>query len=502
VRLAIGIAYGLAAIISFHGLAGGRPGVAAAEPSTLLLPPASVKADLADLYAGLKASHYDLYARMSRADYDRLYADMLADITQPITRDDAAERFQRFAAFGRVAHARMVNAGAAFATYRNGGGAGFPLAVRVRDNRIFVAGDRSGLDGIAPGDEILSLDGAPAADWLKRASRHVSADTSYMIGAMMEWEFPRVVWEEVGSVPRFALRIRKPDGRRVSLVVPARTRAEAQAALAGEAPQLDLSWDERDARMLNGGLAYLRPGPFYNTEGGADLMYDNRAFVAFIDKAFESFLAAGATDLLIDLRDNAGGDNSFSDHLVAWFADRPFRFNAGFRIRVSPATIASNQRRLDVAGNDPTGISAAMAAAYRGVRPGTIVDFPTPEGLPRTGARFTGRVYALINRHSYSNTVTVAALLQDYGFGLILGQETSDLATTFGAMESFTLPRTGLAVGYPKAFIVRPNGSTAARGVVPDIAISTPIVETPEDPVLRRAEDIVRRRAAAGAQSH
>ena len=99
-------------------------------------------------------------------------------------------------------------------------------------------------------------------------------------------------------------------------------------------------------------------------------------------------------------------------------------------------------------------------------------------------------MYVLVNRRSYSNAVAVAALVQDYGFGKILGEETSDLATTFGAMETFRLPRTGLLVGFPKAFIVRPSGNLAPRGVVPDVAIETPVVEGVDDPVLMRAWQI------------
>jgi len=79
----------------------------------------------------------------------------------------------------------------------------------------------------------------------------------------------------------------------------------------------------------------------------------------------------------------------------------------------------------------------------------------------------------------------VAALVQDYKFGTILGEETSDMATTHGAMEQFKLPKTGIAVGYPKARIVRPNGDLRARGVTPDIVIRIPAVETPEDEVLQ-----------------
>ncbi len=111
---------------------------------------------------------------------------------------------------------------------------------------------------------------------------------------------------------------------------------------------------------------------------------------------------------------------------------------------------------------------------------------------PRRGARFGGKVYVLINRHSYSNAVQVAAMSQDYGFAMIVGEETSDLATTIGAMEQFTLSRTGITVGFPKAEIIRVNGDTSARGVVPDIVIDTPVIESTSDVVLQRALAIAR----------
>jgi C-terminal processing protease CtpA/Prc len=96
-------------------------------------------------------------------------------------------------------------------------------------------------------------------------------------------------------------------------------------------------------------------------------------------------------------------------------------------------------------------------------------------------------------RRPDSNTVAVAALVQDYHFGVIVGEATSDMATTYGAMEQFALNHSGLLVGYPKARIVRPNGDLRARGVTPDIAIRVPIVQSPGDEVLQQAVAIARR---------
>jgi C-terminal processing protease CtpA/Prc len=128
---------------------------------------------------------------------------------------------------------------------------------------------------------------------------------------------------------------------------------------------------------------------------------------------------------------------------------------------------------------------------YAWARNGDDVAFDLPFAQPRPGEHFKGKVFLLIDRQSYSNAVSVAALVQDYKFGTVLGEETSDMATTYGAMEQFRLPNTGIMVGYPKAYIIRPNGDTRPRGVTPDVPIRTPVVQSPADEVLRKAVTIV-----------
>jgi C-terminal processing protease CtpA/Prc len=178
--------------------------------------------------------------------------------------------------------------------------------------------------------------------------------------------------------------------------------------------------------------------------------------------------------------------------MLAWFAKAPFRFAKDFRIRVSAAAIASNAKRLSAQTDKGDSISSKFADAYARHRIGDVFSFDIPMAQPRDGQRFGGRVFMLVNRHSYSNTVQVAAMSQDMHIATILGEETSDLATTFGAMEQFTLPRTGIDVGFPKAQIIRVNGDLRARGVVPDVLIETPIVEPASDPVLQRALQLAR----------
>ncbi|MDX1554668.1 MAG: S41 family peptidase [Xanthomonadales bacterium] len=489
----MGAALGMALLASLPACA--RP--ASSSPVTEAPQPApriaaeQLRDDFRHLYEKLQASHYDLFARRPRAEYDALFEQMLAGFDCPMGKAAASLEFQRFVAYGNVAHANVPGAGGDWEAFRAAGGRAFPLFLRVVGGRAYVADDYSGMAAVRPGREVLTVDGQPVLEWLAPMRRQVSADTDYLAYAQMETRLPMLVWLEHGEVDQFQLELADGAGHPVILNVPALDRRGFEEVASDRPDRFELDWNTREARIMEGGIAYLRPGPFYDNRPEANHPWDPAAFKAFIDEAFASFLKADTPHLLVDLRNNPGGDNSFSDSMIAWFADKPFRFSEVFDIRVSEAAIESNRKRLEATGGDPHSTSASLAEAYRDQPLRSRVELPIPLVPPRTGERFRGQVHVLVNRHSYSNAVLVAAIVQDYGFGTVLGEETADLASTFGAMETFTLPYTGIEVGFPKARILRPNGDPQARGVVPDFVIADPLEATASDVVLERAISII-----------
>ncbi|MEE4303101.1 MAG: S41 family peptidase [Wenzhouxiangella sp.] len=453
--------------------------------------PDEIRSEFTFLYDTLRASHYDLYANRSRDDYDALHERMLAAIDTPMDRDAIQQLFQRFVAYGNVAHAKIDPPMAAWEAFRAEGGKAFPLFFRVVDGRVYIDDFMGDID-VSFGDRVLTVDGQPAIEWLEPLRAHLSADNNYLAYTLMENRLPILVWQEWGEIESFKLELEKADSRRVTVDVPALDRDGFRTGPRDRTERFQLDFNARDARMLDDALAYLRPGPFYDNRPEAEHPWDATAFKAFVDDAFERFIDQGAEKLLIDLRNNPGGNNDFSDHLVAWFADAPFRFTDKFEIRVSEAAVASNRERL-AAQDDPEGtVSGRLAEAYADKSPGDIVNLPVEWVQPRGGRRFDGEVYMLINRHSYSNAVSVAAIGQDYGFATILGERTADLANTYGAMEHFTLPKTGIRIAFPKARILRPSGETDHAQVVPDIAIESPLTGA-SDEVLQRAVEIMAR---------
>lgn len=438
----------------------------------------AARKDLDFLYRSLRSAHYNLYVYRQQSQYDAYFQQLSSRLSQPMSKIDLVREFQPFVAYGNIGHARIEFPVAEYIRAAQQGETIVPFDIRIDGDRVFVTHSYLQSSPIEPGAELLELDDQPVQQVVQDVSRYVSGERPYMVHAQLERFFPRWLWVARGSIGKLKVSGRNVHGEHFSETIP--------GLPIGQAEPLKSKWTEalskREVRLVNERIAYLRPGPFYNTEGGDSMNLD--AFRQFIDEAFGKIRSANAQVLIIDVRDNPGGDNSFSDLLVAWFANRPFRFSDSFSIKASPEI--REQYRKHAEASDETDIVSRMYHAMKDKKDGEIVPFELPQIPPRPN-RFEGQVFVLVNRHSYSNAASFAGMVQDYGFAKIIGEETADLPTSYASSAQFTLPDSGLVVTYPKGHFIRPSGDQSLQGVVPDIPIAPALFVEGHEAVLRAA---------------
>jgi C-terminal processing protease CtpA/Prc len=209
----------------------------------------------------------------------------------------------------------------------------------------------------------------------------------------------------------------------------------------------------------------LNPGAFSGEEA---------AFREFVDDAFAQISAVKPERLILDLRNNAGGDDAFSDYLVSYLADRPFRWNHHFTVRTSDALKAHARSAM----NPDSAFTAAILAHDSGAL--FRFDFGTVAPQPAE-KRYSGKVFALINRQTHSQSAVAAAQLQDYGWALLVGEETAESPTLYASVFPYTLPETGITVQISKGQIVRVSGQETPGGVVPDILIRDHLLDDQDE---------------------
>lgn len=382
---------------------------------------------------------------------------------------DVNRLFQPFTALCGLAHCSIAFPfRPAYLEYLQRGGKVFPLDISVNKEHLYVTDNYSQNPTVKAGDEIVQINSRPAVYTLSGVYNYLSGENKAFKNTLIDlYHFSRLHWLVFGRVDSFKLRLKRPDGSAYETVVPG-IPAEKLEEYAGKKKSIFNTG--REFKFL-GKVAYLHPGAFMNSESDGNTSdhktFENSAFVRFIDSAFRQVRQAGATQLIIDLRGNPGGDNSFSDHMLAYFAKEPFSFCSSFSVKTSALTKSFWRDVADTSLAD-------LKKDILNKPDGTIFQTKIIKQQPVTDSlQYKGKVYVLIDRYSYSNAVTTAATIKDYHWGTLIGETTSDVPTTYAAIHEFKLPHTGMEVSYPKALIVRPNGDRSTRGLEPDLQMET-----------------------------
>ena len=178
--------------------------------------------------------------------------------------------------------------------------------------------------------------------------------------------------------------------------------------------------------------------------------------------------------LIIDLRNNLGGGNDFSDYLISFIADKPFHWNAEFSLKTSQILKEHVRATYDT--------TESFWKSVLVHKDGDIYPYEFEAHQPQVEEkRFKGKVYILVNRQSHSQAAVSAAQIQDYGFATIVGEETAEFPSLYASQYQYNLPKTGIAVKVSKGYIVRVNGSKKVEGVIPDMYIKDYLLDEDDE---------------------
>ncbi len=187
-------------------------------------------------------------------------------------------------------------------------------------------------------------------------------------------------------------------------------------------------------------------------------------FEKFIDNCFTEMETGNLNSLIIDLRLNPGGNSICGDIIFAHLYKGKFSQFSSSSIRISKqfkerrGTKGINYRKKDLKNG--------------------VVEFGTYKSRPENIDKiFNGKVYVLISGTTASSASAFAATVQDYNRGILIGDETGGLGSTYGDSLLFALPNTGLELRVSCKYFCRPNGDRSNKAVLPDFYVS----QNPED---------------------
>ncbi len=207
-----------------------------------------------------------------------------------------------------------------------------------------------------------------------------------------------------------------------------------------------------------------------------------------VEEQFKKIQEKGYENLIIDVRNNGGGNDENGRTVIDFITDKPYsealastfmmkrskRYEKYqkckapwiFRWMVNLRTISwfnkKNKKLFKGLLNTPRGENL-------------VAHLPLNEPTDNP-YRFKGNVYALSNQYSYSATTVFPGAVKDYQIGTIVGTETGDCPAGFGQNLYFELQNSRLRCHSSTTFMIRPNGNTdMTRGVIPDYHVEQTI---------------------------
>ena len=193
------------------------------------------------------------------------------------------------------------------------------------------------------------------------------------------------------------------------------------------------------------------------------------AFISEIENAFEKIKLKKSTQLIIDLRNNHGGNNANVSRLYSFLSEKPFYHLKKTEVigkQLTYGKYISNYREITDMGSNPSADGTRnVDFEYRGR---TLIP-------PASQNAFTGKLIVLANGGTGSAASEFVALVHGNKRGLIVGEETGGCyyGSTGGTYARLVLPNTGINVTIPMVRIHNYVEETfteqpAGRGTLPD----------------------------------
>jgi len=425
---------------------------------TKVFDPDKLKEDLDFLFQTIKEVHPNMYAYTSKQDFSKLRDQLYNQISKPVTRLEFYKAVAPVVASLKNGHTLMQPPNGAFAEYLREGGKIFPLEIHWDANRVILKSCICPND-LPLGAEILTIDGQNASQFFVKAARYFPTENkAYNLGILeREKTLQMSIWLEKGEVPSLRLHIKSFDGSVDDYVVKSLNEKEIETEItANKAKYAAVSSKKPDYsyRYLsehNTGLIEF------------NLFTDLERFKAFLEETFRQLKEQNVPNLIIDIRNNPGGNSTLGDEFLQYLTDKPFQQFEKYELKISQQW----RSRCKSVGEE--------------VIPGPIGSIKSFEcGFihPRDNPlRFGGNVFLLVGPKTGSSASSFASAVKHFRIGTLIGQETGETTVCYGDLVYGTLPHTKLGFSVACKRFVDAGGKEDGRGIIPDYEVK----QKPED---------------------
>lgn len=457
----------------------------------------ALKEDLATLKQQLETVHTGLYTYTTKTEMDQYFQELENSITAPMTGLDFFRLIFPLNTKIKNGHTRILPPGpyldAMNATFKL-----FPFEVYWDNNQLYLLENLSTNNDISVGSIIETINGEKATTIYQEISSQLWRDgdntSAPMTAAYNGFSSFYAFLKGLPAV--FELTLTLADGTTSTVSVAARTKAALVATKKERYKNRVLPWEDHK----NGLNLTIKEGIATMTVRGFDSNYakqqGKKNFKRFYKKAFEQIIDANIEHLIIDLRNNGGGDPMPTIELFAHLHPEPFTF---YKAVTSNVQRVPDKKLYNASFFERLVYPLAFKKQGDTYVPNWIARLAGLKGLkpskPNT-PYYAGKVYVLTNANSFSATGEMTAIIKAHNRATFIGEEPggNPNLNTSGFQFVLDLPNTKNIIVMPFwSWEMNVDFENTGRGVVPDHPVRPSIEDmlTGKDVVMEYTVDLI-----------
>ena len=421
-----------------------------------------IEADLDFMIAKFRETHPDFDEALAPAAFQAFREEVAAKLETPKTRVEAYRILSSLNGLITDGHTTLRYPLEEWRAYQDGGGSVIPFSVQITGmDTLMVGQSLTDSFGAVSGDQIVSINGVSAEELIAFSLNGQSGENLPLRSAYAEQYFSRDLWA-FGLRPPFAIVVSNEGGRQ-------------QLAHPG------MSWP--DYRRASRSSTQTAPYAYQSLSEKAGLLSFNdmsgslSAFNAFLEETFAQISDDGIETLILDIRENGGGDSRFGDALHTYLSDVDYPAIERIDVQVTEdikryykTLLPEGFRWLPLHRVVPILRLIQETPAGESFPFFPDAEAPQPWSKPKDD-QFGGELVVLIGPKTYSSAAIFAAPLKHFGRAKFVGEETGEPLIFFGENYIFDLPNTKLQgqVSHKKFVLV--GAQDERRGIAPDVSV-------------------------------
>ena len=414
--------------------------------------PKELKEDLNFLIQTDAQVHPNLFLHTSKSVFDSMITVVRTKLNKPMTSFEFYMLIEPAISKLRDGHTFLWFPYQFRQKYLDNGGRIIPFDIYIRDKKMFVSKNYSSDSTLSPNSAIISINSIKTSNILERLRNYTAGEFSSLQNLEIANSFKPHLWAFYGFNGPFNVEYISSLNKRnytKTFVGIIESKYDSLLQIGKKVKQKYQKWTFKF--LDKDKIALIDMNSFGNEK---DL--DN--FKSFLDSSFTEIKQKKVHNLIIDVRNNGGGESKLTEALMNFVANKPWTLSSKADWKLSDQAKSNMipwyvrwipvKTLLSLFGSMFTSEPIAKVE-YDSLNENLLHIYLTPT-LKSNPLRFQGNIYVLINSGSFSASVLFAAAMKDYGFATLIGEETGQSANPFGGSYIFNLPNTHIRASVPK----------------------------------------------------